>query len=132
MLSNTTNIAEIQSNLGLTDAQITKAELLYLCRIVCAQAKKPGDRSGRAKEQLAKQTRYPRIKGEGSLGRLGSVYGARPDFVIMVTARRIGIIGDFKWIASRDRFRGKQLKRLKKIPRKYKRIVKLDEKACKC
>jgi len=129
---NSTNIAEIQSNLGLTDAQITQAELLYLCRIVCAQAKKPGQRSERAKQQLAKQTRYPRIKGEASLTHLKALYGCVPDIAIMLTAGRIGILADFKWKASKDRFRGKQLKRMKKIPRKYKRIVKLDEKACKC
>jgi hypothetical protein len=131
---NTANIAEIQKNLGLTDAQITKAELLYLCKIVCEEAKKKGQRTERAVKRVEKQTRHPRIITEKNaiLKALKGTYGCLPDIAIMVTGTRIGIIADFKWAASGDRFRGDQLKKIKKIPRKYKRIVTLNEKNCKC
>ena len=122
---NSANMAELQANLGLTNAIMTAKELRYLCKIVCREAKKPGARSNRANAVLKKQTSYPRIKPEQPFP------GCRPDFTIQ-SGGEILIVGDFKWKASRDRFRGDQLKNMMKIKRKHKKIIMLNEELCQC
>jgi hypothetical protein len=127
---NTAAVSLLQKNLHARGMNITYQELMYLCKIVCEEATKPGARSNRAASRIARQRTHSRIRSDTQLPK-GFVkrFGCKPDFMIMAGSQILAV-GDFKWIVSNDRFRGDQLKRMTKIMRKKPAV--LNEKVCGC